>query len=405
MIAVSLVLILLLTSTSFILYHNINNQIDNILTLISENNGTFPKLPPQPQPTSDSTNFLTNLSPEKPYETRFFSVIFDADYNVISTNTKYIAAISSSEAINMAMDALNTNKESDFNGNYKFKITTTDQDDLMIIFVDCTRDFNALYSFISTSIRVSCIGLLSFFFVIYALSNRALKPIIESYAKQKKFITNASHELKTPLTIIDANTEVIELLNGESEWTQSIRNQVNRLSLLTNSLVSLARMDEDSIKLKHTSFSFSDLLLQEVDSFSHLAMSKKKQLNTSIQHDVLYYGDKVLISQLISILLDNAIKYSDNNAMIEVSLQKFEKKIELSFYNTVTEIKTGNHQALFERFYRADSSRNSANLGFGIGLSLAQSIVELHHGKITATSSNTQSICFTITLPIKKSKS
>ncbi len=405
MIAVSLVLILLLTSTSFILYHNINNQIDNILTLISENNGTFPKLPPQPQPTADSTNFLNTLSPEKPYETRFFAVIFDTDYNVISTNTKYIAAISSSEAINMAMDALNTNKESDFNGNYKFKITTTDQDDLMIIFVDCTRDFNALYSFISTSIRVSCIGLLSFFFVIYALSNRALKPIIESYAKQKKFITNASHELKTPLTIIDANTEVIELLNGESEWTQSIRNQVNRLSLLTNSLVSLARMDEDSIKLKHTSFSFSDLLLQEVDSFSHLAMSKKKQLNTSIQHDVLYYGDKVLISQLISILLDNAIKYSDNNAMIEVSLQKFEKKIELSFYNTVTEIKTGNHQALFERFYRADSSRNSANLGFGIGLSLAQSIVELHHGKITATSSNTQSICFTITLPIKKSKS
>ncbi len=405
MIAVSLVLILLLTSTSFILYHNINNQIDNILTLISENNGTFPKLPHQPQPTADSTNFLTTLSPEKPYETRFFTVIFDTDYNVISTNTKYIAAISSSEAINMAMDALNTNKESDFNGNYKFKITTTDQDDLMIIFVDCTRDFNALYSFISTSIRVSCIGLLSFFFVIYALSNRALKPIIESYAKQKKFITNASHELKTPLTIIDANTEVIELLNGESEWTQSIRNQVNRLSLLTNSLVSLARMDEDSIKLKHTSFSFSDLLLQEVDSFSHLAMSKKKQLNTSIQHDVLYYGDKVLISQLISILLDNAIKYSDNNAMIEVSLQKFEKKIELSFYNTVTEIKTGNHQALFERFYRADSSRNSANLGFGIGLSLAQSIVELHHGKITATSSNTLSICFTITLPIKKSKS
>ena len=168
-------------------------------------------------------------------------------------------------------------------------------------------------------------GLLAVSALIVVASKVILKPVEESYTKQKQFITNAGHEIKTPLTIIDANTEVIEMINGESEWTESIKNQVKRLSSLTADLISLSRMEEES-RFEMNDFPISDVVEEECDVFKGMAEIKGKELTSEIEKNLGYNGDEKAIRQLTSILLDNAIKYTDENGSIKVRLKKSGEK-------------------------------------------------------------------------------
>ena len=268
--------------------------------------------------------------------------------------------------------------------------------------------------------------------MIYFFSGKILKPVSESYEKQKRFITDASHEIKTPLTIIDANTEVIEMMEGENEWTNSTRKQVARLTSLTEKLVFLSRMDEEATKLEMLEFSLSDAILDTAEPFKAVARTKGKKLTIDVTDKILYTGDEKTIRQLVSILLDNAMKYSGcSNASfeksninktnlnkttqtqndcvttinpapeIEISMKPSGRNRIITVWNTVDEtanIKKGRQDMLFERFYRTDTSHNSKTGGFGIGLSAAYAIVKAHKGKITAESKDGRSIKFTIVL-------
>lgn len=156
------------------------------------------------------------------------------------------------------------------------------------------------------------------FILVCIFSSRAVKPIAESYQKQKRFITDASHELKTPLTIIDANTEVIELTTGENEWTISTRNQVKRLASLTEKLVMLSRMDEENTTLERQNFCISDAVYDTAEPFLSVAKSKGKTFDIDVTGDIYYTGDEKYIRQLISLLLDNAMKYSSENGIIKL---------------------------------------------------------------------------------------
>ena len=274
--------------------------------------------------------------------------------------------------------------------------------------------------------------------MIYFFSGKILKPVSESYEKQKRFITDASHEIKTPLTIIDANTEVIEMMEGENEWTNSTRKQVARLTSLTEKLVFLSRMDEEATKLEMLEFSLSDAILDTAEPFKAIARTKGKKLTIDVIDGILYTGDEKTIRQLVSILLDNAMKYSgcssvsfekdninkknlnktnlnkttqtqndcvtttgDTAPEIELTMRPSGKNRIITVWNTVDEtanIKKGRQDMLFERFYRTDTSHNSKTGGFGIGLSAAYAIVKAHKGKITAESKDGRSIKFTIVL-------
>lgn len=276
-------------------------------------------------------------------------------------------------------------------------------------------------------------GLAVVFVMIYFFSGKILKPVSESYEKQKRFITDASHEIKTPLTIIDANTEVIEMMEGENEWTISTRKQVARLTSLTEKLVFLSRMDEEATKLEMLEFSLSDAILDTAEPFKAIARTKGKKLTIDVTDGILYTGDEKTIRQLVSILLDNAMKYSgcssvsfeksninkknlnktsqtqndcvtttgDTAPEIELTMRPSGKTRIITVWNTVDEtanIKKGRQDMLFERFYRTDTSHNSKTGGFGIGLSAAYAIVKAHKGKITAESKDGRSIKFTIVL-------
>ena len=366
------------------------------------------------------------ISPESQFDTRYFTVTINSKGEVENIDTSKIASVSSENAAEYAKKLWKSGKKGDGKSGFadNCKYLTVDEDgSTMYIFLSCQRELSTIKTYILASVGISVFGLLVVFIMIYFFSGRILKPVSESYEKQKRFITDASHEIKTPLTIIDANTEVIEMMEGENEWTSSTRKQVARLTSLTEKLVFLSRMDEEATKLEMLEFSLSDAILDTAEPFKAVAQTKGKKLTIDVTDGILYTGDEKTIRQLVSILLDNAIKYSgcssiscekatqtQNNCVtttgdpapeIELTMRPSGKNRIITVWNTVDDtanIKKGRQDMLFERFYRTDASRNSKTGGFGIGLSAAYAIVKAHKGKITAESKDGRSIKFTIVL-------
>lgn len=482
MLSVSIVLIAIVGTINIANYISTNEALDARLKLIAGNGGTFPDLleqknmgvegnktdsinngtstrkeppsgktdvqPPEDMNQADlkDNNLKDNglkendlkrhgISPESQFDTRYFTVTINSNGDVENIDTSKIASVSSENAAEYAKKLWKSGKKGDgksgFAESCKY-MTVGEGGSTMYIFLSCQRELSTIRTYVLASVGISVFGLGVVFVMIYFFSGKILKPVSESYEKQKRFITDASHEIKTPLTIIDANTEVIEMMEGENEWTSSTRKQVARLTSLTEKLVFLSRMDEEATKLEMLEFSLSDAILDTAEPFKTVARTKGKKLTIDVTDKILYTGDEKTIRQLVSILLDNAMKYSGcsnagfekgninkNNLNktiqtqndcattinpapeIEISLKQSGKNRIITVWNTVDEtanIKKGRQDILFERFYRTDTSHNSKTGGFGIGLSAAYAIVKAHKGKITAESKDGRSIKFTIVL-------
>ena len=205
--------------------------------------------------------------------------------------------------------------------------------------------------------------------------------------------------MKTPLTIIDADAEVLEMDIGENEWLRDIQTQTKRLAQLTNSLILLSRMEEQP-RTEKIEFPISDLVEETVETFQALAKTRNKNLSANIQPMLSMSGDEKAVRQLITILLDNAIKYANDGGKIEITLKKQKNMIYLSTFNTVESISKENIMHLFDRFYRVDQSRNSQTGGYGLGLSIAAAIVNAHKGKITASTEDEKSLLITAAFPV-----
>lgn len=281
---------------------------------------------------------------------------------------------------NLLEDALKDDNNKGYIDSYRFLKTKTDSGTI-VLFLNCERDLGAYISFFKTSMLLSGIVIFSVLLLMVVISKKVIQPIQQSYTKQKQFITDASHELKTPLTIIRSNADVLEIMGGESKWTKNIQNQVDRLTSLVNSLVVFSRMEERET-LERNIFSLSEAIKNRVDDFSELANFQDKRIITSIE-DVSYNGEKQTIIQLVDILLDNAIKYAPKGSDVSVELLKNRKYATLRIFNAA-EVKKGDLSKVFDRFYRLDESRNSDIKGYGIGLSLAKVIAEKHKEQITA---------------------
>lgn len=393
MLSVFIVLTLILGIINIRVYSNVNVRTDEILSVLTENEGRFPNMGKKPGTNKMDKKMKDGMSPETPYETRYFTVFFDDRGNVSAADTGFVAAISTDDAMELAKEAYENSRVSKFIGNYKYKKANFNGG-TMVVFIDCSRDLDTVHSFVMTSIIMGAIGMILVFILVVILSKIVVKPMAESYDKQKRFITDASHEIKTPLSIISANTDIVEMENGESQWTKSIRHQVERMTSLTNSLVSLARMDEGVNLMNMKDFSLSDAVFEEAEYFESIAQSNGKSLKINIEENILYKGDEKILRQLVCILLDNAMKYSNDGGNIEISLKKKGRHSELCVSNSVDNIEKGNHDILFDRFYRGDSSRNSGTGGYGIGLSMAESIVKNHKGSITSVSPDSKTIKF-----------
>lgn len=455
MLSTALVLFIIIGAINIANYINTNANLDARLELIAYNGGTFPDMnddgsapavpdisseapdssttdmAPAPDgstvpndstvsdgstapddsmvpPAPDSGSYFDDqygrhgIDKETPFETRYFSVLLYENGNVSTIDTGKIASVSTSEAGDYATSLYGKGKTKGFIDQYKYlsvSTTNTNGDNMVLyVFINCSKELMTIKTYAIASVGISLIGLLVVFILVCYFSKIVTRPMAESYEKQKRFITDASHEIKTPLTIIDANTEVLEMMEGENEWTVSIRKQIARLTALTEKLVFLSRMDEDSTRLEMLEFNISDAILDTAMPFETVAESKGKTLDISVAPDINYTGSETNIRQMVSLLLDNAIKYSSENGSIRLNFSANGKLKILSVWNTVDEIETGKLDYLFERFYRMDKSRNSKTGGFGIGLSVVQAIVQAHNGKVSAKSEDGKSIEFTISL-------
>ncbi len=374
-------------------YSQIGRNTDELLQILAENDGFFPK----PDYLDSQYVLPPKMSPEAPFSTRFFTVKMDKRGNLIDVDTGKISSISIDQALAYANIILQSKKMSGLKDDYKYIVVGKEYGSLLV-FVNVSRDLQLFFSFLRGSIITGMIAILAVFIIVLVFSKKAIAPIAESYEKQKQFITDAGHELKTPLAIINTNAEVLEMNYGESQWIQSIHKQVHRLSNLVESLVSLTRMDENEYQLVHTKFSLSSLVVETAEQFREMSRIYDKKLVIEVEEDVAYYGNEQSIGHLVSILIDNSLKYGSKESLIHVELGKQGKKCILRTTNEADNLRIGNYDILFERFYRADSSRNSKLEGYGIGLSIAKSIVLKHKGKITAESPDGKTLVVTVKL-------
>ena len=413
MLAILIVLALIIGIIDMANYLNVDKSTRQRMEMLIANEGSFENLkqqrmgmqPPeegtQPQMQPNRGLFNNNIMKETPFDARYFSVDLDEAGAVSAIHLDSIASVSEETATAMATEVLSKSKTSGYYQGFRYAKATKSDGTNYYVFLDCNRELATFTSFVRASLIVSAIGALSYLVLVLIFSKIVLRPVAESYEKQKRFITDASHEIKTPLAIIDANTEVIEMEAGESEWTKSIRNQIQRLTSLTEKLVFLSRMDEESTKLEMREFDLSGLLDETIDSYEAVAISAGKTLERVIAPNVRLYGDETNILQMITLLMDNAMKYSNEQGDILVKLEQQQKgkhRLKLTFRNTVEEIAVGNHDEFFERFYRADESRSTKTGGHGIGLSVVKAIVQAHHGKVIAESKDGKSLQFVIML-------
>lgn len=396
------VLAVLGTINAFNLYQY-NNYKNTIMNTLVEYGGQFPSY----MKNQHGTWFGGyQINAETAFSTRYFVVKMDRSGNILDANAEHIAALTVNEVKQYAKTSLERRKKTGKLGIYNYTVTEVSYSTIfgsfrgyMAIFVDFSSEYNNMVSYILISSIIGAISMIVVFILISVFSKKAIAPVVESIEKQKQFITDAGHEIKTPLAIISANTDVLELTSGANEWTESIRNQTNRLSELVKRLISLSKMDEEKVQLVFGEFCVSDAVWEAAAPFETLAESKGHHLEINIQPDVTMNGDVSSIRQLVSILLDNAVKYSSTNGSIKLSLTRTNKYVKLEVNNTTDSISRESLDKLFDRFYRADSSRSRETGGYGIGLSIAKAIVEAHKGKINASSQDGKSITFTALLP------
>ena len=233
------------------------------------------------------------------------------------------------------------------------------------------------------------------FLIVWRLSFKVFQPIRDSFYKQKQFISNASHELKTPITIISANADVLKQ-NGDNQWVSNIKAQTERLDILIADMLTLAKIDEGKEKRTVEEFNLSDEVLENVLPFDAVAFEKGKTINLFIDSDIMYKGDVQDTKKIVNILLDNAVKHATVKGEINVTLKKENGKATLSVFNTGSEIPFHDSNKVFERFYRGDASRSRASGGSGLGLSIAKSIADANKWKIFAVSHPGESMTITV---------
>ena len=394
MLSLMIVLTLILGGVNVLNYRGIVADADSVLRLLMAGGGQFPAAP-------DSVNWRETgprfQSPELMFEARFFSVLLDGQGEILSSDMGKIAAVDAGSVETFARRAMSQRSDGGFIGDYRY-LRYAEGENTRILFLDCGRMLAGFRAVLLSSAGVSVAGMIAVLLLMILLSGRIVKPISLGYEKQKQFITDAGHEIKTPITIIDADAELLEMEFGQSEWLDDIRAQSRRLTALTGDLITLSRMEE-SETMQMIDFPVSDLIAETAASFQSLALTRHLRMEFSVQPMLSLCGNEKSIRQLVSLLLDNAVKYTDDGGRIALRLEKPGKSLVLTVENSVDGISQETVKNMFERFYRGDPSRNSSVKGYGIGLSIAKAIVSAHRGKIHAESPDSRSLKITVTLP------
>ena len=394
--AVMLLLTVILNAANYISTDADQRQT---LTLIAENRGTIPiTQPDMPDGTQEPPDMPDGITPqpdqsdpgrrggpftaETPFATRFFVLRFQDDGTLVQADLTKIASVTENDTAVYLNAAVKKGTGYGYCGSYRFYVTDTDDGQHLAIFLDCYQSLRAVRTVLVWSLAADALCTLLVLGLVVLLSRRAIDPVVRSAEQQKQFITDASHELKTPITVIATSLKVLEMEVGRQKWIDKARGQTEKLTSLVNSLVTLSRMDEEESPLKKEPFPISDAVWETAESFTELAASAGHPLTVQVTEGLVCCGDEYAVRQLTSILLDNAVKYAAPDSPITLTLEKSRRGVVLRTTNRCEDAAHIDTAKLFDRFYRADPSRTAG--GFGIGLSIARSIAEGHRGSISA---------------------
>lgn len=388
--AVMLALSLIVNAANFI---STDSDLTRMVNIICENRGSIPIQEPPKDAAPEQDGSLPAVrrleergdpfNQEAPYATRYFTLCYSADGTLLSTDFSHIAAITDSDSAEFLAVAQKHGTGFGYYANYKFCVVETDEGN-MAVFLDCYQELRSIRTLAVCSFAAMGVCIALVYVLIVFFSRRAIDPVVRSAQRQKQFITDASHELKTPITVIATSLKVLEMEVGQQKWIDKARVQTERLKELVNSLVTLSRMDEEESPLRPERFAVSESLAETAESFADYAASQGHALHLAIAPGLRFCGDEYALRQLVSILLDNAVKYAADGSPIEFSLQKSRRGLVIRTANACEPIAPEELDRLFDRFYRADKARSSSAGGFGIGLSVARSIAEGHGGTIRA---------------------
>lgn len=400
MTAFFILMIVVTGSINLFSYIQTIRRYDEMLEILIDNNGEFPEPEEFNRKIIDNSGYEFEITVETKFESRYFLVYLDGDGNYIDSDISHIAAVSAQDVVLYAQKVFKELKpgrvsRGNYN-NYRYRLGQTEHG-YEIAFIDMTQQMANLENIRMISVVISVLLLALLMIIVLFLSKRAIRPMVETMEKQKRFITDAGHELKTPLAVISANADVLELTGGKNEWIESIRNQTKQMDVLVKRLLFLSKMDEGQ-QMVFAEFDLSRAVREKASQLSTIAYSSEKEFEMNIAENIRYKGDMTAIEHLVSVLTENAIKYCSEKGKIEVKLYKSGKIIHFEVRNEGDPLESSEMNRLFERFYRPDSSRNKNTGGHGIGLSIAKAVVTAHKGRIYAKNEKNNVVAFCVEL-------
>lgn len=396
MFSVLAVLVLIAGSINIVNIYNENHFLDAVTERILANSGRYKhSIPINKTNKNDEESLvkakkkikrlINNIS--LPFLIRYINIFLDSDYKIKKYRLKKLINVPESEINEIKNMVLINKKDVGWYHNYRYRIGKC-KDGFLIIALEASDTKNSIFSILTITIIISVAAFFIVFIFIIFFSRRAILPVANSYEKQKQFITDASHELKTPLTVILANTEIMRITYGDSEWCDGIKRQAGLMHSLINQMIQMSKLDEGKQQFAFSSFNICEALCDTALSFSFLADQKKLKLNVETGPDFFINADEAAIRQVFTILMDNAVKYCDENGQINIFAKIITKgfgheKIMISIRNTFFNVQEVDTEKIFERFYREDKARIQNN-SYGLGLSIARSIISSHKGTMQA---------------------
>jgi len=285
-------------------------------------------------------------------------------------------------------------------GGYRFFLYSSEDGSARLIFMDTSPQVHMLWNVLQTTMLLSLACLVLLFLILLPISTRVVHSYAQHIEKQKQFITNAGHEIKTPVAIMLSNLDAMELIQGENKWSRNIRSQTDRLSALLQRLLFMSRIDEKSMVMPMRQLELNSILKAELETYMPMLEERKLHLHYGPDQEIRLKGNREYLQQMIHVLLDNAVQYANEGGEIRSSMEHKRRRVRLLFENTVEALPDCSPEALFDRFYRGNSARTQSSGGYGIGLSAAHAIAEMHQGSIGAEYINENAICFTVELHI-----
>ena len=338
-------------------------------------------MPPNGPRPDGNPGFKPGFDPESPkfQLSTFYSVAVSDKGEILEIKNDSPAVYTSDGLARMAKDIIKDGKSTGIKDNLTF-LKTDKNGYILVVFMDNTVVNESAVTLFRYTLIFGGVALVVFFFLSVFLARKIVAPLEESYQKQRQFISDAGHELKTPVSVVSANAELLSRQIGDNQWLQNIQYENERMGLLVGQLLDLARTENVTPQMEH--IDFSRLVAGEMLPFESVAFEKGLVLNSNITNGITLEGNSTQLKQLTSILLDNAIRHSKPDGEVRLTLTKDHGTAEISVINMGEEIPAEHRERIFERFYRVDTARNGEDKHYGLGLAIAKAIVDAHHGHI-----------------------